>query len=159
MNIIFKRTLNVFKIKRNKNMTQYLRKTEGVVRIKIQTCFFFSLLWQRTSDLSLNWRVARYFQMSKIKRWSKADSFTQFENKLFWFNLYSQNYESNADHRGIITRGENWLLWKGPTVCHFICVLCHNFWSNYDLDLFSTSKWPSDLQFCERYKGRCLKND
>ena len=49
------------------------------------------------------------------------------------------------------TRGEIWLLWKGPTVCHFICVLCHNFWTNYDLDLFSTSKWPSELQFCEKY--------
>ncbi len=54
-------------------------------------------------------------------------------------------------HRGMNTRGENWLLWKGPTVCHFICVLCHNFWTNYDLDLFSTSKWPSEPCFCERY--------
>ena len=48
---------------------------------------------------------------------------------------------------------------KGPTLFGLRCILCHNFWTNYDLDLFSTSKWPSDLQFCERYKGRCQKND
>ena len=48
---------------------------------------------------------------------------------------------------------------KGPTLFGLPCILCHNFWTNYDLDLFSTSKWPSDLQFCERYKGRCRKND
>jgi hypothetical protein len=47
----------------------------------------------------------------------------------------------------------------GPTLFGLRCILCHNFWTNYDLDLFSTSKWPSDLQFCERYKGRCQKND
>ena len=60
-------------------------------------------------------------------------------------------------HRGMNTRGENWLLWKGPTVCCLMCVLCHNVWTNYDLDLFSTSKWPSELQFCERYLCRWRK--
>ena len=49
------------------------------------------------------------------------------------------------------TRGENWLLRKRPTVCRLICILCHNFWTNYDLDLFNPSKWTSELQFCERY--------
>ena len=29
-----------------------------------------------------------------------------------------------------------------------ICVLCHNFCTNYDLDLLSTSKLPSEPQFC-----------
>ena len=48
-------------------------------------------------------------------------------------------------------------LWKGPTVCRLICVLCHNFWTNYDLDLFSTSKWPLELQFCESYLCRWRK--
>ena len=28
-----------------------------------------------------------------------------------------------------------------PHVFRLICVFCHNFWTNYDLDLFSTSKW------------------
>ena len=31
-----------------------------------------------------------------------------------------------------------------------ICVLCYNFWTNQNLDKVSTSKWPSELQFCER---------
>ena len=31
-----------------------------------------------------------------------------------------------------------------------ICVLCHNFWTNQNLNQVSTSKWPSELQFCER---------
>ena len=39
---------------------------------------------------------------------------------------------------------------KGPTLFGLRCILCCNFWTNYDLVLFSTSKWPSDLQFCER---------
>ena len=38
-----------------------------------------------------------------------------------------------------------------------ICVLCHNFWPNYNLDLLSTSKWPSEPQFCERYVCRWQK--
>ena len=32
-----------------------------------------------------------------------------------------------------------------------ICVLCHNFWTNQNLDQLSTSKWPSETQFCERW--------
>jgi hypothetical protein len=40
---------------------------------------------------------------------------------------------------------------KDRLFVRIICVLCLNFWTNYDLDLFSTSKWPSELQFCERY--------
>ena len=30
-------------------------------------------------------------------------------------------------------------------------VLCHNFWTNWDIDMLSISKWPSELQFCKRY--------
>ena len=37
--------------------------------------------------------------------------------------------------------------------------LCHNFWTNWDLDPVSTSKWPSEHQFCERWKHSCQKND
>ena len=71
----------------------------------------------------------------------------------YWYQMKILNFErkSKCSHRGMNTRGKNWLLWKGLTVCCLICVLCHNFWTNYDLDLFSTSKWPSELQFCERY--------
>ena len=32
-----------------------------------------------------------------------------------------------------------------------IYVFCHNFWSNQNVDLLSTSKWPSEPQFCERW--------
>ena len=46
---------------------------------------------------------------------------------------------------------------KGPTLFVLRCILCHNFWTIYDLALFSTLKWSSDLQFCETYKGRCRK--
>ena len=66
---------------------------------------------------------------------------------------------NHCDHRGMNTIGENWLLWKGPTVSRLICVLCHNFWTNYDLDLISTSKWMSEFQFCERYLCRWQKSD
>ena len=32
-----------------------------------------------------------------------------------------------------------------------ICIFCHNFYTNHNLDLFNTSKWPSESQFCERW--------
>ena len=32
-----------------------------------------------------------------------------------------------------------------------IWILCHNFWTNYDLDLLSISNWPSEPQFCKRW--------
>ena len=37
--------------------------------------------------------------------------------------------------------------------CGFVlfCVSCHNHCTNHDSDLFSTSKWPSESQFCERF--------
>ena len=83
------------------------------------------------------------------------------EYKVDRFYIYMTQYhlkgKTKCEHRGRDTRAENWLLCKGPTVFRLRCVLCHNFWTNYDLDLFSTSKWPSDLQFCER--GGCRKND
>ena len=49
---------------------------------------------------------------------------------------------------------EEWIL---EAKTDLICVLCHNFWTNFDLHLFSTSKWPSNCQFCERYKGSVEK--
>ena len=32
-----------------------------------------------------------------------------------------------------------------------ICVLYRNFWTNHNLDQISTTKWPSEPQFCERW--------
>ena len=32
-----------------------------------------------------------------------------------------------------------------------VCILCHNFLTNQNLDQLSTSKWPSEPQFCERW--------
>ena len=34
----------------------------------------------------------------------------------------------------------------------------HNFWTNQSLDPLSTSKWPSEPQFCERYSYSWQKN-
>ena len=39
-----------------------------------------------------------------------------------------------------------------------ICILCHNFWTNQNLDLLSKSRWPSEPQFCERWTYICQKN-
>ena len=38
-----------------------------------------------------------------------------------------------------------------------ICILHYNFWTNWGSDLFSTSKWPSEPQFCEIYLCSCRK--
>ena len=45
------------------------------------------------------------------------------------------------------------------TVVKSICDLCCSFWSNWDLDTFSPSKWPSAPQFCERYICSWQKSD
>ena len=60
-------------------------------------------------------------------------------------------------HRLKTNRCENWLLCKGQHVFCLICILCHNFWTNYDLDLLSTSKWPSGPQFYERFSWKWQK--
>ena len=100
------------------------------------------------------------------ERSDKSDSFLYkfraFKSILFWLecdiwkmdDLFQRPLGPISiilNHWGMNTRVEFLLLWKGPTVCRLACVLCHNFWTNYNLDLFSTSKWPSKLQFCERY--------
>ena len=38
------------------------------------------------------------------------------------------------------------------------CNLCHRFWFNWDLDMFTSSKWPSEPKFCERYLCSWQKN-
>ena len=40
----------------------------------------------------------------------------------------------------------------------FCYIWVHEFWTNVDLDLLSTSKWPSEPQFCERWKYIWQKN-
>ena len=37
------------------------------------------------------------------------------------------------------------------TLVKTFCDLCHRFWSNWDLDTFGPSKWPSAPKFYERY--------
>ena len=43
--------------------------------------------------------------------------------------------------------------------CQKNCALCRSFWSKSDSDLFSTSKWRSEPQFCEKYKCSLWRND
>ena len=40
-----------------------------------------------------------------------------------------------------------------------ICVLCHKFWTNQDLDMLSISNWPSEPEFCERWTYIWQKNE
>ena len=52
--------------------------------------------------------------------------------------------------KGCIFRHKERRLWS---------ILCGSFWSNYNFYILSTSKWPSESQFCERYLHNCPKND
>ena len=61
--------------------------------------------------------------------------------------------ENSYDQRVIRRESKTDSYSKGPTLFGLCCILCHNFWTNYDLDLLSTSKWPSEVQFCDKYKG------
>ena len=51
------------------------------------------------------------------------------------------------------------ILWQKTLLCFLgFWVLCHNFYINWVLDLLSTSKWPSEPQFCERCLCSWWKN-
>ena len=39
-----------------------------------------------------------------------------------------------------------------------MCILRHDFWTNWDLEPWSTSKWLSEPQFCERWTCKWQKN-
>ena len=51
------------------------------------------------------------------------------------------------------------ILYKN-TLLHFFhfFILWHNYCTNKDLDMLSTSKWPSEPQFCQRWTCICQKN-
>ena len=55
--------------------------------------------------------------------------------KSFWFKSYDADFHFRLElkERGFA----------------FFC-FCHYFWTNWDLDMSSTSKWASESQFCER---------
>ena len=81
---------------------------------------------------------------------------------LIWFKSYATNTKNEKNQRKCKKHEKHY-----TNECFFtksqksrninICVLCHNFWPNYNLDLLSTSKWPSEPQFCERYVCRWQK--
>ena len=85
----------------------------------------------------------------------------------------SQNWGSDG-HFEVLNRSYLWLvekLWHKTQIFPFLffyailyknrylhlfcflrfCVFCHNLCTNWNSDLFSTSKWPSESQFCERW--------
>ena len=64
--------------------------------------------------------------------------------KLNWYNSYDTKHK-NAKNANpcFCTKLQN-------TKNGNICILCHNLRTNQILDLLSTSKWPSEPQFCER---------
>ena len=63
---------------------------------------------------------------------------------LIWYNSYDTKHK-NAKNTNLCfcTKLQN-------TKNGNICILCHNLRTNQILDLLSTSKWPSEPQFCER---------
>ena len=56
--------------------------------------------------------------------------------KSFWFKSYDADFHFRLElkERGFA----------------FFC-FCHYFWTNWDLDMSSTSKWASESQFCKIY--------
>ena len=68
-----------------------------------------------------------YWQMIRIATQKPPSDWPQKEVGHSVFAVWIVSQKTSWRHRGMNTRGKNWLLWKGPTVCHFIYVLCHNF--------------------------------
>ena len=63
---------------------------------------------------------------------------------LNWCNSYDTKRKNAKNANACFcTKLQNTKNWN-------ICILCHNPWTNQISDLLSTSKWPSEPQFCER---------
>ena len=77
------------------------------------------------------------FLCSSQKNYQNWSKMAIYEPKIFW--VFSSKIEKSGNRK--------------------ICVLCCSFWSNQDLDMFSTSKWLSALMFCERLLCSWQKND
>ena len=71
---------------------------------------------------------------------------------LRWLTSENLNWYKSYDTEGINTNFANVCFWPKlqKNKNGNIWVLCHNFWTNQNLNQVSTSKWPSELQFCER---------
>ena len=63
---------------------------------------------------------------------------------LNWYNSY------DTKHKNAKTANPCFCTKLQNTKNGNICILCHNLRTNQILDLLSTSKWPSEPQFCER---------
>ena len=109
-----------------------MQKLQGCTSVKV----FISLLLRLKLGDGLLWNC--YCFVLKIQ------NFLRLQNDMYPNLIWRQRVirrESKTDSYS-----------KGPTLFGLRCILCCNFWTNYDLDLFITSKWPSDLQLGERYK-------
>ena len=82
---------------------------------------------------------------------------------LIWFKSYATNKKQNEKKTKKVQKAwktlHKWVLFykiakiqKQKYLCFVSCIS-----PNYNLDLLSTSKWPSEPQFCERYVCRWQK--
>ena len=130
-----------------------LQKLSKVQRQLVKDDFVFRnkllLTWTRLGDMEdggvdtafIDWRQQKMGQMAGFPPRLVSLLFDWYKQRVIRRKLKTDSYST------------------GPTLFGLRCILSHNFWTNYDLDLFSTSKWPSEPQFCERYNGSCQKND
>ena len=126
-------------------MTNLLRSEAKLFALIVDFRRFLAIFWQQPLYLSQNWHSDHHFEMqNRFKSYDTKHRYFHFH--FLYTNLISFEVTTIEAMRG------------SPSICNsLICLLCHNFSTNYDLDLFSTSKWPSDFQFCERYRDSCQK--
>ena len=89
---------------------QYCSIMQGSLSYNVcMLCSFY--LSQSSSATSESWKESSCALLSHY-------------SKNFW--ILSEYYAQNpySTHKGMNTRGKNWLLWKRPTFCRLICVLC-----------------------------------
>ena len=130
-----------------------------------------NLDWFKSCGLRCRWRpcaCSANFQKIAIDKWpfyylyltiflpTVCLSFTKLRFRWsFWKYLRSlnPNWYKSYDTKRINERNANeFFCTKLQTNGNWnICSLCHNLWTNQNLDPVITSKWPSELQFCERW--------
>ena len=97
---------------------------------------FRPFFWQLCDYISQNWGSDGHFEvLNRSKPWLIQKLWLKMQ--IFPFPFFCDIVEKNA--------------FVFFAFLGFICILCHNYCTNHDSDLFSTSKWLSEPPFCERF--------
>ena len=142
--------------------------------VNVNACLIMNMrLTAHIMDVSILW-----FEMKLTHKWLFYDHFWPFVWHLYIH--HSQNWDSDdyfEVHNGsksqlvqkLWYKMQIFLFFSTPNLCCIFCAvyffvfllffhLWHNFWTRWDIDLYSTTNWLPELQFCWRYLCNWQRN-